>query len=370
LFNIDLPGSGSKKATSEPKLNGVATAGFSCFGGRMRSRPAWIRAWGVLALAATLSLGCAGRSEGHEAGGTAPKGCAGQVSFKDAALDAAVRSALGARDGPLSAEQVASLEYLDAKGIGSLGGAECLTGLVTLGLTESTLGELTALSALAALRSLNLTHCGVTDLGALGALAQLERLDVSSNSLRDLDGLAGLDALTELHIDFVGVADLLPLSGLGALRALDAAGNSIADLSPLASLRQLERLALSGNDIESLQGLFELGALRTLDVSQNAVRDLEPLASLDALELVYVQKNEIEDLSPLSDHPDLAVIDARNNHVGSIAGLSLLPPKCGSRLELAYNPLDAAGVAGACDAGWVVRWGGDPVEMCNVDCLK
>ena len=223
-----------------------------------------------------LPLGCDG---GNELTGPA---CDDAIAtFEDAALEAAIRAALGvgAQEG-LTCHLISGLTELDAEGGGieSLVGIQNLTNLAHLGLRVNSITDISALGGLTNLTELDVTLNSVTDLSALSGLTGLTRVVLGANSISDISALSGLTGLTELILDQNSIADISPLSGLTSLTTLHLMSNRISDISPLAGLTSLTDLSLIDNlltDIGPVQGLTSLTSI--LLGSNFLLSDVQPL---------------------------------------------------------------------------------------------
>ena len=142
-------------------------------------------------------------------------------------LEAVVHEALEKPDGPLTREDLESLEKLEAdrKGI------EDLTGL---------------------------EHC-----------VNLTQFNLFPNRIRDLTPLAALTNLEELYLNHTQISDITPLAALTNLTTLWLDENQISDLTPLASLAKLTKLSLWFNQISDITSLLSLTNLTTLHLEYN-----------------------------------------------------------------------------------------------------
>ena len=149
------------------------------------------------------------------------------VVFPDKYLEDAVREVLEKPDGPLTREDLESLEKLEAdrKGI------EDLTGL---------------------------EHC-----------VNLTQFNLFPNRIRDLTPLAALTNLEELYLNHTQISDITPLAALTNLTTLWLDENQISDLTPLASLAKLTKLSLWFNQISDITSLLSLTNLTTLHLEYN-----------------------------------------------------------------------------------------------------
>ncbi len=139
----------------------------------------------------------------------------------------------------------------------------------------------------------NLTYLG------LGSAVTNE---ADPNAAVDLSALSGLTKLESLQIGGVVLDDVSALSALTKLKSLTIWGDGLlSDISPLANLTNLEALTLCDNlvtDVSPLSGLMKLGYL---DLENNQIVDVSPLASLTGLTRLFLAENPVEDYSPIAD---------------------------------------------------------------------
>ncbi len=76
----------------------------------------------------------------------------------------------------------------------------------------------------------------MSDLTPLTDLLALHTLDVEDTPVSDLTPLAGLSALHTLDVSHTPVSDLTPLAGLSALHTLDVSHTPVSDLSALGPM--------------------------------------------------------------------------------------------------------------------------------------
>jgi internalin A len=161
--------------------------------------------------------------------------------------------------------------------------------------------DLSPLSGLAGLQSLNLSWTGLTDLSPLSGLAGLQSLDLSRTGLTDLSPLSGLTGLQSLDLSETGLTDLSLLSGLAGLQSLDLSWTGLTDLSPLSGLAGLQSLNLSETGLTDLSPLSGLAGLQSLDLSWTGLTDLSSLSGLAGLQNLDLQScTGLTDLSSLS----------------------------------------------------------------------
>jgi Bacterial Ig-like domain/Leucine Rich repeats (2 copies)/Putative Ig domain len=257
-----------------------------------------------------------------------PSSSTAVVTFADANLDAAVRTALGVRAGDdITCEQATELTsltydpgvYLQGPPpptvIKSLDGIQNLTGLTRLVLPMHAVTDLGPVAALTELDSLDLTASPgmpptISDVGPLAALTHLRYLNLNNTrGIVDLSPLSGLTALAELHVRFNSISDLRPLRGLTNLRQLNLAGNAIVDVSPLSTLTGLTFLAINYNDIADIAPLSGLTSVSgILWLLGNRITDLSPLAGMSGVTTVFASGNELTNISGLASLRNLKSI--------------------------------------------------------------
>ena len=146
--------------------------------------------------------------------------------------------------------------------------------------------DLTPISNLTSLKTLNAGSNQISDIRPLANLTNLAGLSLWSNEIQDISPLANLTKLTYLNADGNHIENLEPLTGLIRLRTLDLSGNRvIADIAPLANLTALETLRLDKNVITDIAPLVGLTNLKELRIAENPIYDFGPLLQLEEVEL-------------------------------------------------------------------------------------
>jgi hypothetical protein len=249
------------------------------------------------------------------------------VSFADAALEAAVRAALGEPTEPLLRQTVRQLLELRAPeaGITDLDGLQECTGLIVLDLHGNVVSDLGPLGGLTKIFDLNLSDTGAADAGPLTGLTGMVNLRLAGNGITDLTPLAGMAQLEFLDAARNGIAGLQPLAGLDQLVTLGLGENEIADLTPLADLAGLTDLTLQSNAFTSVAPLAGLTGLTRLDISFNAATDAAELAPLTALTMLTAQQVPLSSSAFLSGMTSLRFLHLWNNGLPEVDGLQGLP---------------------------------------------
>jgi Leucine-rich repeat (LRR) protein len=248
------------------------------------------------------------------------------VSFVDPELKEVVAAKLNVSN-PTPNDMLA-LSELSANGIIDLGGLEYAKNLIKLRIdntilivyrhnnryTEKRIEDISALSTLSGLTSLELIRNHITDISPIKSLTKLKELNLRENRINDISALSALSNLETLDIsDNESLNDISTLSILLNIKQLRLSSNKISDINNLSTLKQLEWLDLNENDISDISVLSSLKNLRVLSLYRNHVQDITPLKELKNLSDLNLQFNNISNASTLSSLPSLKNIDIRNN---------------------------------------------------------
>ena len=123
-----------------------------------------------------------------------------------------------------------------------------------------------------------------------------EKLEMPNENLTMAD-TRHVDALTLEDVTFTALSDL---ENLVRLRELTLKNCGITSISPILKLTDLQYLNLENNEISSLGGIEALNKLQVLSVSHNQITDLAPLANLSYLFALSASGCPIEDVSVVS----------------------------------------------------------------------
>ncbi|HSH75864.1 MAG TPA: leucine-rich repeat domain-containing protein, partial [Longimicrobiales bacterium] len=238
-----------------------------------------------------------------------------------------------------------------------------------------TISDLSPLSGLSSLTSLDVTHYNgtgaVSDLTPIAGLTGLTYLSVGGHAITDLGPLEGLTNLGFLYLGHsAGLSDIQPLidnTGLGAgdevdlrnlapaLRCSDvaqlagrgvtvttgltfadanlnavvrsAAGLGANDLLSCSAAGALTTLVAEFLSITDIDGIQNLTGLVDLQLDNNALTDIGQLNGLTGLIALALEGNAISDLGPLSALTSLDQLTLEANaitDVGPLSGLTSL----------------------------------------------
>ena len=138
------------------------------------------------------------------------------------------------------------------------------------------------------------TNLTVLNLGA----TRVENKVVNSNAVADLSALSGLKKLRTLNLTRNNVSDISALSGLKNLRILNLSVNrNISDISALSEATKLRNLNLSGNKVADISAVSGMAELKTLGLNNNKVADIAPAAGLANLATLNIRRNALNEAS-------------------------------------------------------------------------
>ncbi len=256
-----------------------------------------------------------------------------QVAFSDANLEAAIREELDKPLKPLYTSELNKVVQLDAsgRGITSLDGIQYLHNLAILNLESNEIQDVSPLSSLKKLHTLNLGNNGITDLQSahLDALSglPLRHLNLNYNVvifrsgqrtwLTDISIIGTFTSLEELTLIENQITDISPLSALTNLRLLDLSTNAITNIAPLAHTAALQSLSLANNDIHDITPLADLHQLTFLSLLSNEnIATVSPLAGLTNLETLILDNVPVGDeISALANKHELRELSMANTRL-------------------------------------------------------
>ena len=118
--------------------------------------------------------------------------------------------------------------------------------------------DLTPLSALTRMDTLQL-HCdGLNDISALAGLTNMRNLWIWGNDIYDIGMLVGMTQMEELWLFGDHVSDISIMAGMPNLWRVLMANNNVSDLSPLAGHTRLEALEVAGNPVWDYQAIADI----------------------------------------------------------------------------------------------------------------
>ena len=249
------------------------------------------------------------------------------VTFKDANLEAAVRSKLGKSTGDITVGDMKKMTgtfNIALKKISDLSGLEYAVNITTLNLSYNQISDITPISNMTKLESLYLYNNKIKSLDPLEKMTSLRILNASINEIADISVISNLTNLEQLNLYSNQVISIESLRGLQKLTNLQLENNQIVDIEPLSGLTQLKTLGLKANNITNVTPLRDISNLSTLTLNSNQISDISALSGLINLSSLYLGDNQISSISALSELTNLTILDLKNNQITDISALSKL----------------------------------------------
>lgn len=155
----------------------------------------------------------------------------------------------------------------------------------------------------------------IRDITGLSQIKNLKSLNLNGNKVQNLNELKYLQDLETLSVRFNGLTSFDSLSELSQINQLDASNNSLTTTSGVESLTRLDTLILSNNNIgDNLDGIKGLNGLVTLAISNNNVHSLEQLSFCE-IENIFASSNAIVNPSVVASKDSTKKLDLKNNIV-------------------------------------------------------
>ncbi|HSW68147.1 MAG TPA: hypothetical protein VLH16_06180 [Bacteroidales bacterium] len=174
-----------------------------------------------------------------------------------------------------------------------------LTQLRTVNLTGTQVYDLTPIRNLTRLESLNISNTMVSDLSMMRFAINLRILDASKTPLTDLTPLISFQNLARLNISQTPANDLSPLAQIPSLRYFRLAKTSVTDFSPISHLNNLHILDLSNTTFSDPSILSNLHYLERLHAEATHLTSVAPLAQLPALQYLFIESTTVSEIQPL-----------------------------------------------------------------------
>ncbi len=195
------------------------------------------------------------------------------------------------------------LEYLniETNNISDISILTQLSNLQGLSTGRNPIIDISVVNQIPNLNSLALVGLNLEDneILFLGANTNLQTIWLNQNNITDLTPLTSMVYLSSLDFSNNLVADLSPLQNLGHLTGIWCYSNQITSLEPLQYLTNLTAIFVGGNQITDLSPLVPLTQITHLECSSNQIADISPLEGLINLQWMSVSNNNIQGILPL-----------------------------------------------------------------------
>lgn len=185
--------------------------------------------------------------------------------------------------------------------------------------------NLSPLSEMDNLRSLDCAHTLIDDLTPLRSLSRLQTLDITGCPVESLAPLRYISALREIDAAFTSVSKVKVLANMRNLEILNLAQTHVDSLPDLKNQQHLRTLELNGTPLQNIDSLASLSGLTNLNIAKCPVKDFVPLAKLTALQSLNLDSTLITDLHPLKALGSLTILQINGTRVADLMPLAKLP---------------------------------------------
>ena len=165
-----------------------------------------------------------------------------------------------------------------------------------------------------------LTLEGPQDLSPLSHLTRLSSIDCSYSKVEDLSPLSSCIGLKEINIQNNPIS-ILPSKLPPDLETFNCCETDVTSLTPLSRCINLKTLDASRSPVLDISPVSACNLLTSLDVSNTLVSDLSPLTPCTRLRKLYIGGTTISDLAPAFAWPLLEVIQAASTDISDLAPL-------------------------------------------------
>ncbi len=175
-----------------------------------------------------------------------------------------------------------------------------LTNLEFLSFSDNHISDLQSISSFVNLKTLFLDFNPIIDLEPLKSLIQLKTLQINNcDTISDISPLSSLENLVTLNLASNQISDSTPLVQLKKLTQLNVSNNQISDISNFSNLVNLEFLDISMNLLTDIDSIRYLTKLNHLNLAYNSeLSNLNSLSNLNCL--IYLNILEIQEDSDLA----------------------------------------------------------------------
>jgi len=263
------------------------------------------------------------------------------VTVPDASLRACLADALS-KEGiktSLTATSLGQLRELDCSygnTIGDLTGLEWLGAVREIQLPKTSVAAVGPLNKLTTLTTLTLVSTHDFALSPLTALTNLSSLWVSVGPTTDLAAIATFTKLDSLHLTTHGVSQLSALTTSSAVRALTITGDSsLTSLGTISGGTYIAQLSVTdAPNLRSLAAVRYLDGVVELNLQRTGISDIAELAGFPRITRANLDGTKLKSLVGVPRLASLTMLDISNTAVTDATPLATLP----SLVELAaYN---------------------------------
>ena len=214
--------------------------------------------------------------------------------------------------------QSLDLSLTNVKNIDSL---EKMVKLIKLDLGSTFVSDISALEKLVNLNKLNLASTRVSNVNALTKLTKLHTLNLYNTKVIDIGPLEKMAELRWLRLSSTQLINISPLKKLAKLSTLELSSTQVLDISALKDMPQLQTLDLISTQVQDISALKDMPQLQTLYLGSTPVQDISALKDMPQLQLLYLGSTQVQDISALKDMPQLQTLYLNSTQIQDISAL-------------------------------------------------
>lgn len=184
--------------------------------------------------------------------------------------------------------------------------------------------DLSPLSQVYSLKSLNLSNTRITDLTPVRNLTELTDLDLSYTQVADISPLRYAWKLSNLSLAHTKVTDVSVIEKMATLVQLDLSGTNLIHYNSLRHCLNLKDLNLESSGISNLQSLDSLTHLERLNISRTAIVNLNYLSTLSNVKILNLDSNRVADITALKGIKNLEELYINHTLVSNLSSLQEL----------------------------------------------
>jgi len=189
----------------------------------------------------------------------------------------------------------------------SIEGIENLVNLKVLRLREGSIEDLTPISKLNTINTIDITSFPIKNIGNWNALENLKEITLNNCNLEETHFINTSKHLTHINLNNNNL-DELDIQWQN-LKTLFVEKNRLTTLKDISKSDKLELLVIGNNNIKDLSILSHLKSLKILDAQYNQITEVCSLVALENLESLNIYNNPFKDASCLSSLPKLDRFD-------------------------------------------------------------
>lgn len=222
-----------------------------------------------------------------------------KVTIKEPLIEEAIRLQLNLSDNQtITKDDLLNVKELYIYGDNAYRTAEEMRGLTKRKASKGSLNNLDDLAKL-------------TNLEVLMIVYQKESLDIS--------GLSDLKCLRSIELKHLQILDLSPLSTIKSLNSIFLYDSGISDCLALETLDELEHLDVGYTSINSIDKIGNYSNLRELSIKDLNMFNLDGIEKMPNLEVLWMNGSGIADVSALKKLTSLKVIHINQKYYDVIS---------------------------------------------------